>query len=50
MKIAYKFSNYLGFDEIKWLCGFVKYTKQKNNSKATIYVNELILAVFILRK
>ena len=37
-------SNYAGFDEIKWLCAFTKYTKI--HIKAIIYINELILTPF----
>ena len=37
--------NYVGFDEIKWLCVFTKCTTKIHN-KATTYVNELILTPF----
>ena len=38
-------SNYVVFDEIKWFCGFTKYTTNIDN-KTTIHVNELILTPF----
>ena len=41
-----QFLKYVGYGEIKWLCGFTKYTSYKFTTNTTIQVNELVLTPF----
>ena len=41
-----QFSKYVEYGEIKWFCGFTKYTSYKFTTNTTIQVNELVLTPF----